>query len=212
MDINKIVKAVKEAKEKSKKRNFVQSIDLAVTLNLDTTKPENRINDEIVLPHGRGKPIKIGVIGEGELAHQAKSLADIVITKKELEELAKDKRKAKEIAKAYDFFIAQADLMPLVGKYLGIILGPRGKMPKPVPPTADIKPIIERLRKTVRVRTRDKPVFHVPVGTEKMKEEEVAKNIEAIFNYLERKLERGLSDVKSAYISTTMGKSVKLEV
>ncbi|RLG57725.1 MAG: 50S ribosomal protein L1 [Candidatus Hydrothermarchaeota archaeon] len=212
MDINKIVKAVKEAKEKSKKRNFVQSIDLAVTLNLDTTKPENRINDEIVLPHGRGKPIKIGVIGEGELAHQAKSLADIVITKKELEELAKDKRKAKEIAKAYDFFIAQADLMPLVGKYLGIILGPRGKMPKPVPPTADIKPIIERLRKTVRVRTKDKPVFHVPVGTEKMKEEEVAKNIEAIFNYLERKLERGLSDVKSAYISTTMGKSVKLEV
>jgi len=211
MDINKIVKAVKEAKEKSKKRNFVQSIDLAVTLNLDTTKPENRINDEIVLPHGRGKPIKIGVIGEGELAHQAKSLADIVITKKELEELAKDKRKAKEIAKAYDFFIAQADLMPLVGKYLGIILGPRGKMPKPVPPTADIKPIIERLRKTVRVRTRDKPVFHVPVGTEKMKEEEVAKNIEAIFNYLERKLERGLSDDKSAYISTTMGKSVKLE-
>lgn len=212
MDINKIVKAVKEAKEKSKKRNFVQSIDLAVTLNLDTTKPENRLNDEIVLPYGRGKPIKIGVIGEGELAHQAKSLADIVITKKELEELAKDKRKAKEIAKDYDFFIAQADLMPLIGRYLGIILGPRGKMPKPVPPTADIKPMIERLRKTVRVRTKDKPVFHVPVGTEKMKEEEVAKNIEAIFNYLERKLERGLSDVKSAYISTTMGKSVKLEV
>jgi large subunit ribosomal protein L1 len=212
MDINKIIKAVKEAKEKSKKRKFVQSIDLAVNLNLDTTKPENRLNDEIVLPHGRGKPIKIGVIGEGELAHQAKSLADIVITKKELEELAKDKRKAKEIAKAYDFFIAQADLMPLVGRNLGIILGPRGKMPKPVPPTADIEPIIERLRKTVRVRTKDKPVFHVPVGTEKMKEEEVAKNIEAIFNYLERKLERGLSDVKSAYISTTMGKSVKLEV
>lgn len=212
MELESIVKVVKEAKEKSKKRNFIQSIDLAVNLDLDMTKPENRLNEEIILPSGRGKPAKIAVIAEGELAVQARELAELVLSKKDLEDLAKNKRKAKEIAKAYDFFIAQADLMPLIGRILGPILGPRGKMPKPVPPNAQLKPIIERLRKSVRIRTKDKPNFHVPVGTENMGEEEIAKNIEAVFKYLDRKLERGLASVKSAYVSLTMGPSVKLEV
>ncbi len=207
----KIKKALEEAKKNSKPRNFKQTIELAVNLkDIDMKKPENRLNEEILLPHGKGKPVKIAVFATGELAMQAKKLADLVITKEELEELAKNKRKAKKIAKKYDFFIAQADLMPLIGRYLGPILGPRGKMPKPVPPNANLEPIINRLRKTVRIRTKDNPVFHVPVGTEEMPTEHVAENIETIFNFLENKLEKGLGNVKSAYVKTTMGKAVRV--
>ena len=207
----KIKKALEEAKKNSKPRNFKQTIELAVNLkDIDMKKPENRLNEEILLPHGKGKPVKIAVFATGELAMQAKKLADLVITKEELEELAKNKRKAKKIAKKYDFFIAQADLMPLIGRYLGPILGPRSKMPKPVPPNANLEPIINRLRKTVRIRTKDNPVFHVPVGTEEMPTEHVAENIETIFNFLENKLEKGLGNVKSAYVKTTMGKAVRV--
>jgi len=209
----KLVKAVEEARKASKKRNFTQSFDLAINLrDIDMSKPENRLSEEVVLPKGRGKPVKVAVIAGDELALAAKEHADMVITKEELEELAKDKRKAKKIANDIDFFIAQAELMPLIGRFLGPVLGPRGKMPKPVPPNAPIAAIVERLRRTVRLRTKDKPVIHVPVGSEDMSDEDIAQNIEAVLTHLERKLEKGLGNIKSVYLKTTMGPSVKVEV
>ncbi len=209
----KLVEAVRAARKASKKRNFVQSFDLAVNLrDIDMSKPENRLNEEVVLPGGRGKPVRVGVIAGDELAMAAKEHADLLITKEELQELAKDRKKAKKVAESADFFIAQADLMPLVGRVLGPILGPRGKMPKPVPPNAPLQNIIARLRNTVRLRTKDKPVLHVAVGTEEMKDEDVAKNIEAVLTHLERKLDAGMGGIKSVYLKTTMGQSVKVEV
>jgi large subunit ribosomal protein L1 len=206
-----ISKALSEVKEKDGKRKFLQSIDLVVNLNLDMEKPENRLNEELLLPNGRGKKVKIGVIAEGELAHQAKKPADRVITKDELTELAKDKKAAKKLVNNIEFFIAQADMMPLVGKHLGSILGPRGKMPKPVPVNAPIVPVVERLRKTIRLRTKDNPLLHAVVGTEEMEDKALVQNVEAVMQHLERKLEKGYSDIKSAYLKTTMGKAVKLE-
>ncbi|WP_456474270.1 50S ribosomal protein L1 [Candidatus Pyrohabitans sp.] len=209
----KIVKAVGEARKASKKRNFTQSFDLAINLrDIDMSKPENRINEEVVLPKGRGKPVKVAVIAGDELAHAAKEHADMVITKEELEELAKDKKKAKKIANDIDFFIAQAELMPTIGRFLGPVLGPRGKMPKPVPPNAPLGAIVERLRRTVRLRTKDKPVIHVAVGSEDMSDEDIAQNAEAVLTHLDRKLEKGMNNIRSVYIKTTMGPSVRVEV
>lgn len=206
-----ILKALQEVKKRQRKRGFPQSIDLAVNLDLDTSKPENRLNEEVLLPNGRGKKVKVAVIAGGELAHQARKVADRVIAKEELTELAKDKRLAKKLGREFDFFIAQADMMPLVGKTIGTVLGPRGKMPKPVPVNADIAPIVERLRKTVRLRTKDKPVIHLAVGTEEMEDKKVAENVEAVMRFLERKLEKGYGSIKSVYLKSTMGPSVKIE-
>jgi|Deesub1362A_J573_1020465.scaffolds.fasta_scaffold00005_108 large subunit ribosomal protein L1 len=209
--IEDISRAVKEVKEKSKKRNFTQSIELAINLkDMDLNKPENRINEEIVLPNGRGKQVKICVIGEDELALQAKKIADKVITKEELESLAGKKREARKLAEEMDFFISPTNLMALVGKSLGPILGPRGKMPKPIPPGAPLQPLVDRLRKTVRIRTKENPVIHVPVGTENMEDKKIVENIEAVLGFIERKLEKGYNNIKSVYLSTTMGPSVKV--
>ncbi|NOZ59583.1 MAG: 50S ribosomal protein L1 [Euryarchaeota archaeon] len=213
MTTEKIVRAVGEARKASKKRNFTQSFDLAINLrDVDMSKPENRLSEEVVLPKGRGKPVKVAVIAGDELALAAKEHADLVITKEELEELAKDKKKAKKLANDIDFFIAQAELMPTIGRFLGPVLGPRGKMPKPVPPNAPIAAIVERLRRTVRLRTKDKPVIHVAVGSEEMSDEEIAQNVEAVLSHLERKLDKGMGNIKSVYIKTTMGPSVRVEV
>ncbi|MFQ6105851.1 MAG: 50S ribosomal protein L1, partial [Candidatus Hydrothermarchaeaceae archaeon] len=111
-----------------------------------------------------------------------------------------------------DFFVAQADLMQVIGKTLGTVIGPRGKMPKPVPVNANIKPLIEKLKKTVRVRSKERPLLQIPVGTEDMDEKQLAENINAIIQFLERKLERGTSSVKSIYLKTTMGPRAKMGV
>ena len=202
-----IVEAVKKAKEESKPRNFTQSIDVVINIkDLDVKKPENRFDEEVFLPNGRGKGIKIAVIADGELAVQAKNAgADLVITKENLQEMGKDRKAAKKMANEYTFFVAQADMMPLVGRFLGPVLGPRKKMPKPVPATVKPDPILERLNNTVKVRIKDQPVIQTIVGSQDMDDEMIADNIEAVLGILDRKLEKGRNQIKSMYVKTTMG-------
>jgi len=208
-----IVSAVKEAIEKSKKRNFLESVDLAINLkDVDLSIPKNRINEEVILPHGRGKEVKIAVFASGETALKAKDCADLVIPPEEIDKLAEDKRKARKLANEYDFFLAEAPFMGKIGKSLGIILGPRGKMPKPLPPGSDPCPMVERLKHTVRMRSRDKRTFHVPVGTKEMDVEKIADNIEEVLKRLETKLERGKQNIDSVYVKTTMGPAVKIKL
>ena len=208
----KIVDAIKKAKETGEKRNFTQNVDLTVNLKeIDLTKPENRLTFEVVLPHGMGKPKKVAVFADGELAREAQEAgSDLVLRREEIGALGKDRKRAKRIVGEYHFFIAQTDLMPLIGKSLGPVLGPRGKMPMPVPPTAHLKPLVERSRRMVRTHMRDHPTIHMPVGTEKMTDEQLAENISTALDAIEGKLEKGRHQIKSVLVKTTMGKPVRI--
>jgi large subunit ribosomal protein L1 len=210
---NKTVEAVQKAIEESKKqdRKFKQSIDVVINLkNIDMNDAKNRIEDEVMLPHGRGRDAKLAIFASGDLAMKSKSHVDLVIKPEEIEELAKDKKKFKKMADDYDFFIAEAPLMPTIGKTLGIILGPRGKMPKPVPPTIDITNIAKNLRKTVKVRSKTTKTIHATVGREEMSTEQIADNIDAIIKRLEGKLERGKMNIGSVYVKTSMGPPMRI--
>ncbi len=205
------VMAVQKALEGAKKRNFVETVELAINLkDVDLSVPKNRITEDVILPNGRGKAVRICVIGGGELALKAKDVADLVITPEELQTLADDKKQAKKIANTTNYFIAEAPLMAVVGKRLGTVLGPRGKMPKPIPPGADPTGMIESLRKTVSVRTKDRITFHAPVGTADMPVEQIAENIDALLKRIELKLEKGRMNIDSSYVKTTMGPSERL--
>lgn len=211
MDSKKILEGVREALEKAKERNFKESVEVAINLkDVDLSNPKNRINEEIILPKGRGKPVKIALFAGDELAFKAKGVADLIIPGDEIPKLGEDKKRAKKLANEYDFFLAETTYMPLVGKHLGIVLGPRGKMPRPIPPSADPKPIIENLRKMVRARSKDRPTFHVPVGVRDMPPEDIAQNIEAVLNRIVSRLEKGEMNIRSAYVKTTMGPAVRI--
>ena len=201
-----------EAKEQAKPRNFTQSIDVIINLkDIDVRRPENRFNEELALPNGRGKPIKIGVIADGELAVSAKNAGiDLVISKDDLQEFGKDRKAAKKVANSVDSFIAQADMMPLVGRFLGPVLGPRNKMPKPVPASAKIEPLLERVGSTIKVGIKNQPSIQILVGTQDMSDEDLAENIEAVLAILDRHLEKGRNQIKSMYIKTTMGSVVRV--
>lgn len=207
-----VIKAVKKAKEESKPRNFTQSMDVIINVrDLDVKKPENRFNEEVTLPNGRGKDVKIGVIADGELIVQAKNAGvDLVINKEDLEALGKDRKAAKRAANSVDFFVAQADMMPLVGRFLGPVLGPRNKMPKPVPASIKLDPLLERLQNTVKVGIKQQPSIQIIVGSQDMTDEEIAENIETVLTVLDRQLDKGRSQIKSMFIKTTMGPTVRV--
>ncbi len=207
----KFVEAVKKAIEEAKPRKFVETVEMAVNLkNVDMKKPENRIDAVVALPYGIGKPRKVAVFARGDTALKAREAGAFVISPEDLEELAKNKRKAKKVAKEYDFFIAEAPMMPEIGKKLGPILGPRGKMPIPIPPASDPTPHIERLKKSVKIRTRDRVTFHAPIGNREMEPEKIAENALEILKVVENKYENPQQNIRSIYVKTTMGPAVRV--
>ena len=214
LDEEKLLQTIKEVKGKSEKRNFTQSIELIINLrDVDAKKPENRIQELIELPHATEKGNRICVFASGEMALKAKRAgADLVVERTELEAMVGDKKSQRNLVKTYDFFIAEAPLMPLIGKVLGAALGPKGRMPTPVPPTADIAEHIKKHRKMVLVRLRGQPVLQCRVGTEKMADKEIAENIQTVMRIIERKLRRGIKNVRSVCLKATMGPPVKISV
>jgi len=212
-DHKTILSAVKEAREKSEKRKFNQAVELILKQqDIDMKSPEAKIQEVVELPYALEKPNKICVIASGELAMKArKANADHVVERSEIEGLAGKKQEMRKIANEYDFFIAEAPLMPLIGKTLGSVLGPRGKMPVPVPPSADIGSLIAKHRKTVTIRLRNQPILQSRIGMENMKDEEITENILMVLRVLEGKLKRGMKNIKFAYIKTAMGTPVKVK-
>lgn len=202
----KIIAKIKELREKSKKRNFSQSFDLIINLKeFDTKKPENKITEDVVLPHEKGKEAKVAVFSD-----TIKDVNAQVFSSADIEKIAKNKREARKIVKNIDFFLAEPKLMPLVGKYLGQFLGPRGKMPKII--TGDIEKLIENYKKSVRIRIKDAPVVQCTVGKESMKDEEIAENIEAVIETLKSKLPKGKQNIGEILLKLTMSKPIKIEV
>ncbi len=209
--MDKILEKLREARESSKPRKFVQTWDFSVNLKgMDLKKPENRFNFDFMLPEGRGKEQKVAFVAD-TLETEAKKHSDLVIRKAEIEGLAKNKKKLKKIADGYDWFFGEASLMPLIGKSFGVVLGPRGKVPKPVPPKVNIEPFVQRAKRSVRITVKDSPVVHVSVGTDKMEDEKIARNVDAVYSAIREKLPKGRTNIKSMYIKLTMGKPVRID-
>lgn len=213
-DLEKIEAAVAEARTKGteKKIKFEQSFDVAINFRkkeLDISKPENRLNQDVLLPNAMYPPAKVCAFGDGEFAENAKAAGvDRIVSREDIPTLGEDKKTRKSLAKEFDFFIASTESMPLVGRYLGQALGPRGKMPRPFPPQADLSGIVSQFQRTVRIRMRNTPTFHVKVGHVRMGDRQIADNIAAILSFVDSK---DFSEkVGSVYVKTTMGPPVEV--
>jgi len=208
----RILEAVEAAIKKAPERKFSESVDLTINLkNIDMAQPKNRIDETILLPHGTGRKVGIAVLGKGDITTQAREAGvDLIISPEEIERLGGEPREARQVASSYRFFLAETSVMPQVGRFLGPRLGPRGRMPTPIPGGTDIRPIVERLRNSVKVRTKDKKTFHVKVGSTKMPPEQIAENIDAVLKKIESTLEQGPMNIRSVYVKTTMGPAERL--
>jgi len=208
-----IVDAVSRALDEAPPRNFRETVDLAVNLrDLDLNDPSQRVDESVVLPAGTGQETQIVVFASGETALRAEDVADQVLDGDDLEELGDDTDAAKDLADETDFFVADASLMQDIGRYLGTVLGPRGKMPTPLQPDDDVVETVNRMKNTVQLRSRDRRTFHTRVGAEDMDSDDIADNIDVIIRRLEANLEKGPLNIDSMYVKTTMGSAVEVPV
>ena len=206
-----IENAVTRALEDAPPRNFRETVDLAINLrDIDLDDPSNRVDQDVVLPSGTGQETQIVVFAEGETALRAEEAAEEVLDGDDLADLGDNDNEAKDLADETDFFLAEENMMQDIGRYLGTVLGPRGKMPDPIAPDDDVVEMVERLKNSVTVRSRDRRTFHTRVGAEDMSAENIGDNIDVILRRLHADLEKGPLNIDSIYVKTTMGPAMEV--
>jgi large subunit ribosomal protein L1 len=209
-----LAELVKKGKGQSRETKFTQSVEVLISLKeVDPKKTDLNINEIVYLPHPTAKQAKICYIGSGDLAVRAKNAkANLVMEPAQLENYGGSKRDAKKLARSYEFFLADTALMPRVGKVLGQALGPKGKIPSPVPPNSPIEAMINRMRTAIRVRSRGSLGVMAKVGDSGLSETDLAENILAVVNAVTKKLPNGDRNIKTVMVKTTMGKPAKQAV
>ncbi len=208
MKKEEIIPKIAEAIEKAPKRKFNQTMELTLNFKDVSIEGEHKLNVNVLLPKGRGKDVEIGVFADGDMNVKAQSHSKHVLSKAEFESMSSDKRKMRKYASECYSFISAPDLISVVGKTWGVVLGVRGKMPQPVPPNADVGQAINKFKNTIRIKSRKNPIIHAPVGTEKLSAEDIAENIEAVYTSIERVIPD--DKMHSAFIKATMGPAVRL--
>ena len=207
-----LVEVIKQAKESEKTRKFQQSIELILVFKDIDVKKGFAINETIQLPKKMSKSASVCIIAAGDLGIKAKNAkADRVMNEAELIQLGKNKRESRKVINKYDFFLADTKLMPTVGKVLGQLLGPRGKMPTPIPFNAPVEALLERFRTSVKVKVRGSLSLSCKIGEESMEDTDLAANANTVAAAIEKKLPNGDKNIRKIMIKTTMGKAVKLE-
>ena len=214
MNKEALQKAIQELR-KTKKRNFIQSFDVIISLrDLDLKKPNENINFYMSLPAKITKPKKVCAFVAAELETQAKKYCDKTISVPEFDNY--DKKAIKKLANEYDYFIAQANIMVKVAAKFGRILGTRGKMPNPkagcvVPPKAKIQAVVQKLQTLILLKTNKAPVVHATIGIESANDEDLIKNAGAVIDQAIHHLPNEAANMKNVYLKLTMSKPVKLE-
>ena len=207
---SQVAQMVSEAKKGQKERKFKQSLELIMVFKDIDVKKGFAINETVQLPKKMNQPASVCVIASGDLGLKAKGAnADMVVDGTQLAQIGTNKRESRKLINGYDFFLADTTLMANVGKTLGQFMGPRGKMPTPVPFNAPIESILERFRSSIRVRLRNSLSLACKIGDETMSDDDLAANANAVISTIEKKLPSGDRNIKKIMVKTTMGKIIK---
>ena len=205
----KLADMIKEAKTGGKQRKFKQSVEMILVFKDIDVKKGFALNEVVQLPK-TSSPSTVCIMATGDMGQKAKAAkADAVVGSDELDKFAANKRASRKFINKYDFFLADTQIMPVVGKVLGQLLGPRGKMPTPVPFNASIESFLQRFRASIKVRARATLAMSCKIGDESMDDADLAINAHAVLSAVEKKLPNGDKNLKRIIVKTTMGKPVK---
>ena len=217
MDKEKFKQALETVLAEKGSKKFNQTVDIIINLKeIDLKKNDQQVDFFLQLPKSKGKTPKIcGLVGP-ELLDESKSTFDKTIEAHDFENFKGKNNEIKKLAESYDYFVAQATIMPQIASAFGRILGSRGKMPNPkagciMPPKAQLSPVKDRLATTVRVMAKSSSSVKLPIGTESQSVDEIAENAVAIYQGLVNHTPQAENNIKNISLKLTMGKPVKVE-
>jgi large subunit ribosomal protein L1 len=208
---NQLLELVKRAREGAAKRKFTQSAELTLVLKDIDVKKGFNLNEVVALPHKPSKVPSVCVIASGDMGSRARKAGiDRVMEPAELDRLGTNRREARKLVRAHDFFLADTAQMASIGRSLGQFLGPKGKMPTPLPYGAPVENIAGRFKNSVRVKAKNQLNVSAKIGDENMQDGQLVENASAVIAAVEKKLPQGDKNIRNAMVKFTMGKAAKL--
>ena len=193
---------------KEKERKFDQTVDLVINLQKFDSK-KNAINLVVSVPHK---------IKEKKIAAFLESTNENIqtITQNEFKKYS-DKKELKKLVKKFDFFMAQAKLMPKIATIFGKALGPAGKMPSPqlgiLMDVNDnsINELKSRINNSLKIRIKESSI-KLPIGKQSMNDKDILENILTAYNSIVKVLPRDKENIKNIEIKFTMTKPQKIKI
>lgn len=191
------------------KSKFDETIELHVKLGVDPRHADQQVRGVVVLPHGTGKTVRVLVIAKGAKADEAAAAgADFVGAEDMIQKITS------ENWFGFDAVVTTPDMMGLVGR-LGKILGPKGLMPNPKSGTVtmDVTRAIHDIKAgKVEYRVDKTSIVHVPIGKKSFGQEKLMENFNTVMEALVKAKPAAAKGqyLKSVYIASTMGPSVKV--
>lgn len=215
LEKNAFIKVIDELKSKSKQRKFDEAVELIYTLrNINVKNRDQRIELSVNLPHPYlDRVSSLVFVKDKNLASELKGVVDKIILDEDIPKISK--KEAKKLAEEHKVFLAEGPVMLTVGKYLGQVLSPRGKMPLIAPPNINaIKAIINSTvsqQKISNKKSKTSVAIQTKVGKRSQSSEDLAENCVAITKAIIDKLPAGEQNLKSVYIKSTMSGTINLE-
>ena len=205
-ELGAAVKMVKDAAT----AKFDETIEIAMSLNVDPRHADQMVRGVVSLPNGTGKDVRVAVFAKGDKAEEATAAgADIVGAEDLAEKIEKGEVE-------FDRCIATPDMMAVVGK-LGKILGPKGLMPNPKLGTVTPN-VAEAIKSSkggeIEFRVEKAGIVHAGVGKTSFTQDALVENVNAFMDAIKKAKPSGVKGIymKRASLSSTMGPGVRMNI
>lgn len=191
--------------KKGKKRNFLETIELQVTLKMYDPRKDKRFAGSFTLPEVPRPNMKVCVLGSEVHCEQAKELGYPAMSVDDLKKLNKNKKLVKKLAARYDAFVASQALIKQIPRLLGPGLSRAGKFPTVVNANDSLEAKVNEVKAQVKFQMKKVTCLSVAVGNVELTKEQNEANIKISLNFLASLLKKNWQNIKVAYIKSTMG-------
>merc|ERR1739845_216355 len=204
------VREVLKYSQETKKRKFVETIDLQIGLKNYDPQKDKRFSGTVKLRHIPSPKFSVCIFGDQQHCDEAKSMGIPHMSADDLKKLNKQKKLVKKLAKKYDAFLASESLIKQIPRLLGPGLNKAGKFPTMLTHQDDMLGKVNDIKATIKFQMKKVLCLNVAVGNVGMTEDQLVQNMNLAINFLVSLLKKNWQNVKSLYIKSTMGAPQRL--